>query len=72
VGEGEDHLVNQLIRAEGARNRLQRRIGRHLRDEVLRVEAAQSRLSVAAGQRGTKKRIEIANGTAAERSFATR
>jgi len=41
VGEREDHFVNELICANGARNGRERRIGRHGGNEILRIELTQ-------------------------------
>ena len=41
VGELEHHLIDESIGADGARDRSQLRVRRHLRNEVLRVEVPQ-------------------------------
>ena len=41
VSELEDHLIDQPIVADGARDRSELRVRRHLRNEVLRVEVPQ-------------------------------
>ena len=50
VGESEDQLLDQLIAADGARQRGHRQIGRHFRDEMRGVELVQLGLPGAAGQ----------------------
>ena len=41
VSEFENHFVDQLVLADGARNRRHFRVGRHLRNEPFRVEFPQ-------------------------------
>jgi hypothetical protein len=50
VGEADDHLVDQLIAADGPRDRGHFHVGRHSRDEMGRVKLAQLGVTTAAGQ----------------------
>ena len=49
MGEGEDDLVNQLILAEGAGDKLDGGVRRHRRDEVFLIKPAQGFMAVTAG-----------------------
>ncbi len=50
VGEGDDHLVDEGVFADGARDVGHLEVGRHARNKVIAVEGAEGGFSFAAGR----------------------